>query len=113
MTFLFLLNLGFSWGTGQPSGITMPALIGINFYEALELLQAAGIYQPAVAFSFNPSTITVNWQKSSQYRGGIVIAQLPAAGSGATAGEAVTLTLADYPFGSVIDMPPDWKQRLN
>ncbi len=95
-------------GTLKSTG-NMPNVVGQNFYEALEILQDAGIYQPLVAFAFAPSSITVKWAKSA-YRPGVVAAQSIAAGTQAAAGAPLTLTVSQYPFGSVIDMPADWKQ---
>lgn len=96
-----------------PTGtIAMPNLIGINFYEAIEILQAAGIYIPQTIYFAQSSQITVKWQRSSQYRGGIVIAQSISAGNLTSKGAPITLTLASFPFASLIDLPPDWKQLI-
>ncbi len=91
------------------SGIPMPQLVGLNYYEALEVLQDAGIYLPVIAYAFRPSSISVKWAKST-LNAGFVAGQSIAAGLGVSAGAPVTLTLSQFPFNAVIDMPPDWKQ---
>lgn len=94
-----------------PTGtIAMPNLIGINFYEAIEILQFAGIYKPITFYFQQTSQIKVIWQKSTQYRGGVVIAQSVLPGNLVAAGQPLTLTIASFPFASLIDLPPDWKQ---
>lgn len=95
---------------GPPSG-NMPNLVGLNFYMAIEELQALGIYIPLAVYAFTTSTITVQWVTSGQYAPGIVVAQSVPAGSDATPGENITLSIARFPFASVIDMPPDWIQN--
>lgn len=96
-----------------PSGtIAMPNLIGINFYEAAEILQALGIYIPKTIYFAQSSQITIKWARSNQYRGGIVIAQSIASGNLTSRGAPITLTLASFPFASLIDLPPDWKQLI-
>lgn len=89
--------------------IPMPSLVGLNYYEALEALQTLGIYVPLPAYAFAPSSINVTWAKST-LRGGLVAAQSPSAGSGTIPNQPVTLTLSTFPFGSMIDTPPDWRQ---
>jgi len=89
----------------------MPQLVGLNFYEAIQVLQAAGIYIPLPVYAFTPSSISVQWVKST-YAPGTVVAQSIPYGDPATAGEDITLTVSLFPFGSTIDMPPDWRQRV-
>jgi len=88
----------------------MPQLVGLNYYAALLALQAAGIYEPLPVYAFLPSSITVQWIKST-YPPGTVVAQSIPYGDPATPGEDITLTVSLFPFGSNIDMPPDWRQR--
>lgn len=93
------------------SGIPMPNLIGVNYFEALQILQDAGIYIPLPAYAFAPPTVNVTWQKSA-LRGGIVTAQSLPAGAGAFAGEVITLTVSAFPFAAVIDAATG-SQRVN
>lgn len=103
----WVMNLGFA-GSGAAPG-NMPNLVGMNFYEALEILQNLGIYNPLPAYAFAPSSISVAWAKT-RLPAGIVTAQSLAAASNAPPNALITLTVSSFPFGSVIDMPPDWKQ---
>lgn len=98
-----------TFSPGTQGVLHMPNLIGVNYYMALEMLQAAGIYLPLPVYAFSPSSITVQWARSPQ-QGGIVIAQSIATGTAVKPGQALTLTVSDFPFGGVIDSPPDWSQ---
>lgn len=102
-------TLGTITATVTTDTFLMPNLVLLNYYEALETLQNLGIYIPLPAYAFAPSSISVQWQKSG-YPAGLVIAQSPAAGAGVNPGQNVLLTLSAFPFGSVIDNPPDWRQ---
>lgn len=102
-------TLGTITATVTTDTFLMPNLVLLNYYEALEMLQNLGIYIPLPAYAFAPSSIAVQWQKSG-YPAGLVIAQSPAVGAGVNPGQNVLLTLSAFPFGSVIDNPPDWKQ---
>jgi hypothetical protein len=96
-----------------PAGyIAMPNVVGVTFYQALEVLQAAGIYLPAVAFNFGPSSIAVNLVKTTAVRVGFVSAQSIAAGTYVRPGANIVLTVSTSPFGMIIDLPPDWRQHL-
>jgi PASTA domain len=97
------------YSPSTPIGPVMPNLYGLNFYMAIETLQNAGIYLPLPAYAFAPSQITVIWAKTT-LPGGYVSAQSLAAGLSVTPGTPVTLTVSEFVFGSLIDMPPDWKQ---
>ena len=92
-------------------GIPMPNIAGLNYYMALEVLQAAGIYVPVSVLDFNQTTISVKWEKS-KYPGGIVAEQFPTAGSGVVVNQPITLTVSTFPFSAEIDSPPDWRQRF-
>ncbi len=92
------------------TGISMPSIVGITYYQALEVLQDAGIYVPLPAYAFAPSSVGVQWRKST-LRPGFVAAQSIAAGTPVSSGENITLTVSAFPFGAVIDSPPDWYQR--
>lgn len=90
-------------------GLQMPSLVGLNFYEALQVLQGLGIYLPLPTYAFAPSSISVAWQKTNS-RGGYVTAQSIPAGIQVVPSAPIELTVSTFPFGSVIDTPPDWKQ---
>ena len=87
----------------------MPNVVGLNYYEALLVLQEAGIYLPVSVISFGASQISIQWAKSA-YPGGTVSGQSLIVGHSVTAGQALTLTISTFPLGSMIDSPPDWKQ---
>ena len=89
--------------------IAMPNVVGENFYEALQILQDAGIYLPLVPYAFAASQIAVTWTKTTQPPG-IVTAQSIAAGAGVKPGQSIALTVSSFPMASMIDMPPDWSQ---
>jgi hypothetical protein len=97
-------------GSLTVGGGNMPSLIGLNYYMALQVLQDAGIYTPFAVYAFRPSQITVQWSRTGR-AGGLVVSQSPPAGSTALAGQPITITVSDFPFGGVIDSPPDWNQR--
>lgn len=83
---------------------TMPNLSGMNFQEAQDTLEAAGIYVSYPAFAFlSPAQITVKWQVDPGESGGLVIGQTPADGATVAKGAAITLTLATFPMSAVID----------
>lgn len=87
-----------------------PNLIGLDFYQALEVMQILGIYVPGFPMN-TTSTVKVLWQKGTSIRPGFVINQSPVAGSTTVAPNTpVILTVAAFPFSSVIDLPPDWQQ---
>lgn len=88
----------------------MPNVVGISYYQALEMLQSAGIYQPLVAYAFAPSQISVKWARSATLPPGFVTAQSLAAGAAVLPGSKLTLSIAQFPMNAVIDMPPDWQQ---
>jgi hypothetical protein len=98
--------------TVPPGTIAMPNLIGMNFYEAIKVLQQAGIYLPITLYFQQTSQIKIVWVHVKNSRGGIVIDQSVAAGNLVKPGQPLTLTVSSFPFGSLIDLPPDWKQTL-
>lgn len=95
--------------TPPPVGPVMPNLFGLNYYMALKVLQAAGVYVPQVVYKFNITSISVTWAKTG-FPGGIVTAQSIAAGLSVVPNSPITLTVSMYPFGADIDSPPDWRQ---
>jgi hypothetical protein len=86
----------------------MPNLVGMDFYQALDALQNAGIYVPGGPVS-TTSSLSVIWAPST-VTPGFVSAQSLAFGTEVAAGTPLVLTLSQFPFSSVIDLPPDWKQ---
>lgn len=93
-------------------GFVMPNVVGLNYYMALLALQEAGVYDPQSVLNFNQTSIHVKWQVSGS-PAGIVVAQSITPGVAVAVNSPVTLTISEFPFGSVIDSPPDWKQRTN
>jgi hypothetical protein len=93
------------------SAILMPNVVGLNYYMALLALQQSGVYVPVSVLDFNATDITVKWQKSTQTPG-TVTDQSPAFGMLVGGNSSVTLTIAQFPFGGVIDSPPDWRQYI-
>ena len=91
-----------------PGDIAMPNLIGIDYYQALLVLQNAGIYLPVPSYGFVPSSISVAWQKGP-LPPGFVSGQSIAAGFAVAPGQSIILTVSSFPFSSVIDSV-DWKQ---
>jgi hypothetical protein len=91
-------------------GLIMPNLIGDNIYEAMKLLQQAGIYVPNTNYFNQVSSIRIQWGHSDQYLGGTVIAQSIQGGNLTSKGAPLLLTIASFPFASFFDLPPDWKQ---
>lgn len=82
----------------------MPNLVGLNYQEAQDSLQAAGIYQsfPVYAFLSSPQ-ISIVWQQVKGEAGGLVVSQAPASGTQNVAlGASVTLTISAFPMASVI-----------
>ncbi len=98
-----------TFSPGAQGILRMPSLIGLNYYMALEVLQDAGIYIPLPVYAFSPSSISVQWARST-LPGGLVIGQSVPTGIAVSPGQPITLTISEFPFGSVIDSPPDWKQ---
>ena len=103
------------WTTRTPASIpqgldVMPNLFGMNYLEAIYVLQVAGIYIPKAAYFFGPSQITVKWVDVGG-PGGIVQSQSIAAGLLVKPGTKLTLYVSNFPFASSLDPYPDWYQR--
>jgi hypothetical protein len=98
-----------AWPIPVAAQLTMPNVVGVTYYQALQILQKAGIYLPLPIEGLWPSTLSVKWA-SSTLPGGWVSAQSIAAGLTVQPNAAITLSVSRFPFGSSIDMPPDWKQ---
>ena len=110
---------------------TMPNVVGLNYQEAQDTLQAAGIYQAFPVYAFlqapqitvawqSPAPITTGWTADSSltaddpdltadsglsvgvFGPGVVMNQLPASGATVIKGAPLTLTVATYPMGAVI-----------
>jgi len=75
----------------------MPQLIGDELYDAIEALQAAGVYVPANIGYFGTFPISVIWQKFAK-PGGTVLTQVPTSGAQIAANAAVVLTVSAYPL---------------
>ncbi len=86
---------------------TMPNLVGVDCWQALATLIAAGI-TPNIGLVPNTSTptigyfddwpVTFNWAKANA-KPGFVTAQSPASGTADVAyNAAITLTVAAFPF---------------
>lgn len=89
----------------------MPNVVGMNYQMALLTMQEAGFYLPQFAGNQTSSQISYAWTKST-LPPGTVVAQSITGGTAATAGSPVVLTLSQFPFGAVIDSPPDWAQTI-
>jgi beta-lactam-binding protein with PASTA domain len=80
----------------------MPNLAGLNYQEAQDALEEAGIYVSYPAYAFlSPAQITVQWESSGP-EGGLVVAQVPLSGATVAQGAPITLTLSTFPVAAVI-----------
>lgn len=75
----------------------MPSLIGHILWDAIALLQAAGILVPASIGYFGTYPISVKWIPAS-INGGVVVAQSIIAGVNVKPNTPILLTVKDFPF---------------
>jgi beta-lactam-binding protein with PASTA domain len=96
-TFVTFDNPSYLWdGTISTSAPTMPFLVGLELYEAIEVLQAVGIYVPSKIGYFGTFPISVIWQKSTQFPGTVLAQSIPF-GQTVTVNFPITLTVSEYP----------------
>ena len=75
-------NTGFTFDGKTPAPLAgnMPYLIGQELWDAIEILQAKGIFVPGKIGYFGTFPIFVKWQQSAA-EGGTVLSQIPAYGA--------------------------------
>jgi beta-lactam-binding protein with PASTA domain len=92
----------------------MPNVVGLNYYEAQQVLAAVGVFIPPGYFEL--STISILWMDFGPYStdvdemggenqltyGGIVTAQSLAAGTLVKRGAPITLTVSNFPMSGLI-----------
>lgn len=78
----------------------MPNLIGMELSATQAALQDTGVLNLNSIGYFGTWPITVTWQASGANKG-TVTAQSPSSGSTVTVNPPVTLTVSDFPVGSV------------
>jgi beta-lactam-binding protein with PASTA domain len=92
-------DTGYTFDGGIPIPIgrlVLPNLVGLELYDGIEVLQAAGVYVPAKIGYFGTFPISVIWQQSN-IEPGTILLQMPIAGTGAVINELITLNVSAYP----------------
>lgn len=79
----------------QPNII--PSLVGLEYFEAILVLQQQGIFAPASLGYFGAFPISVIWAQSA-VPPGTVLAQVPQPGTFVPANGPVTLTVSEFPI---------------
>lgn len=98
---ILYLTADFEIGSSITPAGTFPNLIGMNYYEAQDALQAVGAYIPVPAFILPQSYITARYTTGSQ-PAGVILTQSVPPGSPVTPNMAVTLIMNEFPTGVIL-----------
>lgn len=97
--------VNFVIASGLPPQNIMPDIVGLLFYEGLQLLIQAGVYAPGQIGYFGTDPITVKLRRSTQ-PAGTILSTIPIAGITTTVNQPVTLIVAEFPFGAILHAGP-------
>jgi len=79
-----------------PPFVAMPNVVGLDYENALAMLQTDGVIVPSSIGYFGTYPVTAIWQESNQAPG-IVLAQQAAAGAAVLPNQSITLTISQFP----------------
>ena len=78
----------------------MPNLVGMELSGTQSALQASGVLDPNSIGYFGTWPITVTWKASPSAKGTVTV-QSPSSGATVAVNPAISLTVSEFPLGSV------------